>query len=510
MAGIPQTIAALSTQMQNLAATLEARTGAQRINLVTAPEYGADPTGAADSTAAFAAALAGPSVAMVPPGLYRLNNLVVPSGACLVGTSTFGYAATSLPQNTTILVALNGSTSRVINVDGKRSILISGLEIDCDSTRTETRNTGCDGISAGGHLITLRDVTVRHGRYGIGGAVTTGSNLPSNGMVSMSNCQVFNCATGIGDLVDAWLTSCYLSSCGHGAVFTTQSGSVSVVGCRVEWNTGDGIRVENASDTIVSATLFDRNHVAGLYLAGAYKVAVSGCDFRRNGRNLDANSCHIRLLSASNVTVTGCTSRHMADDDGSGPDAPAIWVRELGTSWNVSFVGNDLKGVTGADMLTLARFWSGNLPNTYTFSENIGLELDERTGSKPMRHSGFAYHQFSQINVVAASTGTVTFTHDPFAAYTGLSHKLRVSTRNQSTGAISVAEFTYLIQREGGAPTITQSAAMGTIGTAGVIAFGSGTVRLSWTGIAADASAYTLSIQNTSASDVHFVTVQVY
>ena len=50
-----------------------------RINIVTDPAFGADPTNTTDSTAAFAAALAGPSVAIVPPGTYKIGNLVVPS-----------------------------------------------------------------------------------------------------------------------------------------------------------------------------------------------------------------------------------------------------------------------------------------------------------------------------------------------------------------------------------------------------------------------------------------------
>lgn len=87
---------------------------------------------------------------------------------------------------------------------------------------------------------------------------------------------------------------------------------------------------------------------------------------------------------------------------------------------------------------------------------------------------------------------------------------MRVTIRNQTTGQMVSSEFNYLIQREGGAPTITVSAAMGTIGTAGYIGFGSGTIVLYWTSIAADASSYSLGIQNTSAANIHYVTVQFF
>lgn len=50
MTGSPQTIATLQTYMANLIATLQARTGNLKINLVTDPEFGADPTNTVDST----------------------------------------------------------------------------------------------------------------------------------------------------------------------------------------------------------------------------------------------------------------------------------------------------------------------------------------------------------------------------------------------------------------------------------------------------------------------------
>ena len=506
MAGIPQTIAALSTQMQNLAATLEARTGAQRINLVTAPEYGADPTGAADSTAAFAAALAGPSVAVVPPGLYRLNNLVVPSGASLVGHDAIGYAKTWGDANATVLVARDVATTRVLNVDNAFNVRISGLQIDCDPARNGVRNTTCDGISAGSVLLDLSDVTVRWGRFGLGGQVSAKSY---SSICMVRNCQVFDCVTGIGDLWDAWLTNVYLSNCTDGAVFSSPSAAITIVGCRVEWNTGDGIRVVGGSDILIGTTLFDRNFVSALNLVNTLKVAVNGCHFNRNGRNLDANSCHVRFNSVEDVVFTGCMSRRGTDDDGSGNQSPAVWAREQGTSRRVTFVGNDLLGLTGDTLMTLDRFWVGTLPQGYTFVANSGLAMEARNGAHPVATSGFALQHDETKIVAAGATAIVGLVHDPLPTWSTVAHKIRITARNQATGADSSVEFNYLIQREGGGASLTQSAAMGTIGTAGVIAFGSGTVRLSWTAVATDASTYSLSIQNTSTTDAHTVMVQV-
>ncbi|MBR1221586.1 right-handed parallel beta-helix repeat-containing protein [Bradyrhizobium sp. U87765 SZCCT0131] len=480
-----------------------------RINIVTDPAFWADPTNTTDSTAAFAAALAGPSVAIVPPGTYKIGNLVVPSGASLIGYSAFGYGNSFGVSTPTTLVALNSTTTRVLNVDGASNVVLAGFQIDCDYALNNVQNATCDGISAGSSVLNMRDVTVRMGRYGLGGAVSSGTNRSTGSGCYLSNCQFFGCVTGVGDLVDAWLTNCYMSYCTSGAVFTGQSGSITMVGCRVEWNTANGIEIDNASDIIVSSTTFDRNFVSGLYLNGTYMASITGCYFKRNGRNLDGNSCHIHLNSAGAITVTGCTSRHGKDDDGTGNDSPAIWVRESGTSDNISFVGNDLSGTTAPAPMTLAGFWAGNLPTDYTLSSNVGLLMDERSIGRPIVRSGFPCQDLQSLNLSANTSGTMVFVHDPVPAYSGVSHKLRVTARNQSTGVMYVTEFNYLIQHESGTPTVMPSAAFGTIGSAGYIAFGSGTLQLSWTGIAADASSYSLRIQNTSSTAIHFVTAQL-
>src|SRR6266487_4672459 len=65
--------------------------------LNTAYSGGADPTGSADSTAAFAAALAAApagGVVWVPPGTYKITStLTIPVGVWLRGL--IGYRATS-------------------------------------------------------------------------------------------------------------------------------------------------------------------------------------------------------------------------------------------------------------------------------------------------------------------------------------------------------------------------------------------------------------------------------
>lgn len=212
---------------------------------------------------------------------------------------------------------------------------------------------------------------------------------------TLQNCQFFDCVTGVGDLIDGWLTNCYCSYCTTGLYLTSLSGSINLTGCRIEWNTGDGLRIDNGGDLMVIGCYFDRNYISGAYLDGTYKAVFSGCEFKRNGRNLDGNSCHVRLNSVSEATFTGCSSRKGRDDDNTGNESPAVWVREMGSSWNVSFGGNDLVGVTGAFPMTKSQFWSGNLPTYFSFVNNTGLRLEEKSGYSPVKVSGYSFHQYN-------------------------------------------------------------------------------------------------------------------
>lgn len=72
---------------------------------------------------------------------------------------------------------LYSACQHVINLDVKSNIVIDGVVFVCDYTNSHTRNSDCDGISAGGSMIQIRNTTIRMGRYGLGGAVPPPSNL---------------------------------------------------------------------------------------------------------------------------------------------------------------------------------------------------------------------------------------------------------------------------------------------------------------------------------------------
>ena len=502
-----QTATISSQYMRDLIMTLKLRTGNAVQNFVTAPEYGADPTGVADSTAAFAAALSGGATALVPPGTYRLNNLVVPTGSSIVGWAPIGYGTAYGAGTQTVLAALNSSTVRILNVNGALNVRISGVQLDADYNGNSTQNTTCDCISGGCTVLCLDNVTLRFGRYGVGGAA--GGNAYTVVLMS-SMLMVYGCVTGLGDIVDGYLTNLFLCYNTAGATFGSTSSAITIAGGRVEWNSTDGIQ-NSGTDLTITAVLFDRNYQAALYLNASTSTNVTGCEFRRNGRNLDSSSCHVRLNNAVNSFFTGCTSRQGQDDGATGSFTPAVWLREVGTgSSQVSFVGCDLSGTTATVPQTLAAFYSGTQSGSLNLVSNYGMIMDERTiGFHPCLRGGFAMQDYYENDVGTSATITQTFYHNSMASYTCESFCIRLTVRDSTAGNVYTASFIILIDREGTTPTMTASAVIGQIGTAGYIAWGSGTISLSWTSIAADGSSYVLNVHNTSATNTQHVRIQI-
>jgi hypothetical protein len=338
--------------------------------------FGADLTGTVDSTPAFLAALTASKVVIIPNGSYKLNNLQPPSGSSLIGFAGKGYdtGATTLGAK---IFALNSSTTNIINIDGKTDILLQGMQIN------GTGATTCNGISAGGNSITLRDLSIRNCTgFGIGGAPAGGSLVPCNFETTIDQCDVYSCGTGIGDLIDGWIYCGSLTSNTNNLVFTSgNSGEVNIVNTRIEWATS-GYGFVNSSNfgtpnpgSKVKFTncQFDRNWNGACNLNGCNYVQFDNCGFWRNG-NVSATgsvSCQVLINGASHISFHGCMSNFGQDDASTGNISPPVWVRYAGTNSFISFVGNDLTGYTATNSATA--WFAGTAPTVnYIVSKNFG------------------------------------------------------------------------------------------------------------------------------------------
>lgn len=351
----------------------------QFVNVI---QYGADPTKVSDSTAAFNAACAASKNVLVPPGSYFLNNFQPPSGTSIIGFNALGFDV-GTPLGTPQIFALNAATTNIINIDGKTDLFISGLNINGAGATT------CNGVSAGGFSITLRDLTIHNCTgWGIGGS--GGSGVLTTQEMFIDHCTVFACGVGIGDLLDAWVTSCNLSSNGTNMAFTAgNSGANNIVNTRFEWTT-TGYGFSNAatfatpnpgSKVQFTNCIFDRNWNGAAFLNGCNYVQFTGCGFWRNGAVSASGSvsCQVQLTGASHINFTGCMSNFGQDDTlGVGNISPPVFARYSGTNSYISFVGNDLTGYNNT--LSAANWFAGSAPTSnYIVSKNFGTGVPSQT-----------------------------------------------------------------------------------------------------------------------------------
>jgi hypothetical protein len=324
------------------------------LNVVTL--YGADPTGAADSAAAIQNALnaaAAGQVVYVPVGTYQVSApLIIPAGAVLLGAS--GWDAFAF-----------GDTGSMI----KPSASFSGTEVlsmaDSGGVPTQgavIRNIGLDGSSLPGTTDGIRafgpviktvidNVSIANCTgWGINNlqnpAVSSGNSRPYNWEVS--HVQIHHCAGGganLPDHTDATWADVYVLGCGsssgHGFQFTLCPANSHFTNCRAEWTggTGDGFHLTGAWNTGTGSGGFtmtgcstDRNQHNGFYCdaSGAAPVILTGCTFRRDGRNGAAGGGGFAAVQLSSATVpvilNGVVVFPGVDDNGTGTNSPQIGI----------------------------------------------------------------------------------------------------------------------------------------------------------------------------------------
>lgn len=357
-------------RVRDLIDTLQTRTSG--IVRVTDPEFGADPTGVADSTTAFQNAMAG-GVALVPGfqadgvtrAVYTLNNCKVPSGAVLVGFGPPAYPGGGLSSDNYVRPIIQGAASavRVFNVDGTQGARFEGLLIS-GAASSPANNT--DLISGGGRAICIRDCCLEYGNHGIGGAVSGSTQTYPAGTWEgyFFNNTISSCITGIGDVIDCFIHGGSIAECTNGTLISSNASTASFIGTRFEWNgrtgvgaspngvAGYGANLVGTADIQFIGCMFDANGAGGIYFNGAGWCNLVGCSFRRNGGNvtsgttLVSTSAHILFNNAFNIQVSGgCYTR--VDSDGT-VNCPAFTASFAGSNTAISLTGNDLSGCQGA------------------------------------------------------------------------------------------------------------------------------------------------------------------
>ena len=153
---------------------------------VSATDFGADPTGAANSTTAIANALAAASVVTLPSGTFTVSDLSAVAGRTIKGAGS----------GKTTLKILAGSTANIINGAVVSGFTLEGVLLDYTGGGA---GTGIAGFFSGCSDLTLLDVKTK-GTKGLGLWLY---NCPNYRLGSVS----VDSATDWGILIDGALTT---------------------------------------------------------------------------------------------------------------------------------------------------------------------------------------------------------------------------------------------------------------------------------------------------------------
>lgn len=311
----------------NIVASLQANRATYN-PLNSAYAGGADPTGAADSTAAINAALTAAfnasqpgQLVYLPAGLYKTSApLIVPPGVTLLGDHSNEvatildnlYGTVIQPSSAWSAGAnpWNGIISVLGQTDGGYPVVseeqkILGLSLACQNLTTGT----ADGIQLYGGVgrVRIEDVLAANPPgNGFNPVADGGGNSPGSFRLKRFNVRY---AGGSGFVIlktsdiSAW--DCLAENCAVDGWTITNLSNGMLVGCRAEHNgtpgTGGGNASGNGFTYICTSSgtgsgtakfigcSSDRNQANGIDISSTngsgVPVTLSGCQFRRDGQN---------------------------------------------------------------------------------------------------------------------------------------------------------------------------------------------------------------------------------
>lgn len=374
------------------------------VNGLNVKNFGAEGDNTTDDTSAIQLALdtcPPGGVVEMPPGVYRTSaSLIVPPGVTLLGTRTglmYVPDLTDPPSYLRPLPAFTGGavikfldavTGGYDDISGEQRVL--NLMIDGSDLTTPS----IDGISADGNVqnVGLRDVTIRRVT---GAGIRTGANAGFY-PYSWRLHRVLVDKTGwrgitVERMTDITMVDCQTIGCGDDGFYISNAANSQAIGCRAEWNTGNGFHITGswATGTGSGGMLFgdcstDRNDKNGVLVdsTGNGPIQFDNLHTRRDGRNAGAGAgayAGFKVAAATTPVIVGMITCYPGvDDDGTQTNSPQYGVRVFDSTY-VSVASGFLHAATTG--------WSAGTGNAVL---RRGPNIGERTGTTAAPVDAFA------------------------------------------------------------------------------------------------------------------------
>ena len=357
------TVAALAST----AAAQDPPPGALAAGAPSVADFGADPTGDADASAAFQAALdlvaarGGGSVA-VPAGHFLVGELVLRPKTYLVGTARFSYGAARF-LSPSVLVRRPGARN-ILHAERTVALGLEMLELDGNPQGGDSGN-GLDLADCGSILVSQCKFT----RFAVGIETFPEAGSRYSGDLHVVKTMFRNNRIGLRLGQDSQVEGSDFSANTRCGAYVN-AGQARLLGCRFEWHrdgergAADGVYLyRNANEITLADCTFDRNAGHDVRIAGDGEkrprhVLVVGNLFKRAGWGADATpSASAVVTAADDVSFTGNLYQFAGHEPSptEGMPSPHQAVA-FERSRRITFADNALAGVGGLLFLDPASY----------------------------------------------------------------------------------------------------------------------------------------------------------
>ena len=439
-------------------------------DVVSVLDFGADPTGQADSTQAFEQAATVCTNVFVPFGVYLLANAVIPIGSYFFSESPNFYTSSSVNSRATVLKHYDNA-DYLFSLSG--NVCFSGL-VFIGRNGAGNIIKSSDGTKIG--HITFNGCSIFAMNVGIGGP-----GVPNYMGAEINGCSIAECGTGINNIVDSKIFGGNVSNnTNNGIYLGTGANDNVIVGTKIEWNGANNISFYGAKHNAISGCVIDRSGGDGISILSNSDAIISGCCIRRSCRDATANNSHVSIGNGCSVVISGVQMRSGADDDGTGNTTPLHSIALTGSPTYLSVTGSDLNGCTDTVMS-----FNGNSIEKMRIIGCPGIP-----DMKDRKNLG---------TISESSSGSATFYLSPITTYNSYTVIVRVTARNTSTGSIVYGEVPIIIRRAAGdaAATICSTSYET---TSGVVGTSNEMFVISTSNVAVDGSSFEVSILNNDTS----------
>ncbi len=283
-------------------------------NYVALTDVGGIGDGVFDNTTAMNLALTYGIPVLIPPGTFLIRGITVPASASIFGIGSSSILKLKTASNSVALTCTGGIDFSSFTLDCNKAgqlgsnlhgiLLTNGITANMDEL--SVTNPLGDGINITG----VNTLGIRISRSRITGFVKNGITVEQGTDIAITNTKCSN-----SDVIASPGDGISLAAVSAGVLVS----DITISGCRSRNNVGRGLSIlgngsKNVTDVNVNGGSFSSNNSHGIHAFTAQAVTVNGCTVKGNGGDggrLEGDVQYSRVSECVFNTNTGTCLREV-------------------------------------------------------------------------------------------------------------------------------------------------------------------------------------------------------